>query len=245
MRIQEFNYSVNLLQTILWQYDQANNLVGLINAKQNWYNTNQSSFWESWYSNVFNLLTANEFGLSVWSYILNVPLFNLNTPEPDDKPIFGFNKLDPTWPTLENTYLNFENSNFSIRGNTIYLTVEQQRFLLRLRYFQLTTRGDVTDINQFLNYLINTSNIGYTGKLYMLDGLNMTIVYVFTTVDFPPNLLKVIDILDIFPRPAGVLRRVHINYENVFGFNKYDPSYPILENTNQNFGNGNFADPYL
>lgn len=253
MRIQEFDYSVNLLQSILWQYNEANNLLSLINSKQAWYTENQTQFWTDWYNNVFNLLTANEFGVSVWSYILNVPLYILERPEPANKPIFGFNKIVGSWPTLENTYLNFGLSNFSVKGQDFSLTLEEQRFLLRLRYFQLYTAGAIsnpaapagttpslTGINEFLHYLISTSSIGYTGIIYVLDGLDMSMTYVFTTGDFPRNLLRVLQILDIFPRPAGVRLKYHTNYAKQFGFNKIVGSWPTLENTYVNFGNGNF-----
>jgi hypothetical protein len=239
MKIQEFDYSVDLTQSILWQYNEATNLLSIINQKQAWYTVNQTQFWQNWYTNVFNLLTANLFGIIVWSIILNVPLYVLNSVEPSDAPIWGFNSIVGSWPTLANSYLNFGHSNFSTKGQVIPLTLEEQRFLLRLRYFQLTTRGDVTDINKFLNYLITTSNIGYTGNLYMLDGLNMTITYVFTTGDFPVNLLKIIKILDIFPRPAGVGIRYYINYGAQFGFNQIVGSWPNLENRNLNFSHGN------
>lgn len=242
MNIQQFNYVVNLLQAVLWQYDEAKNLLSLINQKQEWYNINQTKFWQDWYINVFNLLTANEFGLSVWSYILFVPLFLENIPESDDAPIWGFNKII-SYPTLENTYLNFENGNFSSKGTIIYLTVEEQRFLLRLRYFQLSNRGSIYYINQFLNYLCFTSNIGYSGTIYALDGLNMTMTYVFTTGDFPKNLFNAITSLDILPRPTGVGIKIHINYGFQFGFNAFING--ILENTNKNFLNGNFIDPFI
>ena len=211
MKIQTFDYSVDLLQSILWQYDKATHLNSLIDSKQSWYTLNQTGFWTDWYNNVFNLLTANTFGLVVWSIILNLPLFLLNEVESPDKPIWGFNKyVSPG--VLENTYKNFGRKgaglslggNFSIRGKVITLTEEEQRFLLRLRYFQLSNRCDVTDVNIFLDYLVNTSNIGYSGKVYMLDNLDMTITYNFTTSDFPPNLFKSIDTFDVFPRPAGV-----------------------------------------
>ena len=244
MNIQLFNFSVDLFQAILWQYNDATRFLTLVREKQQWVNTNSQDFWINWYNNVFNLLTANAFGISVWSYILNVPLY-INAPvDPDDKPVFGFNQYDPTFPTLLNTYLNFGNSNFSTKGQILALTIEEQRFLLRLRYFQLTTRGDVTDVNKFLNYLVTTSSIGFTGRLYMLDGLNMTITYVFTTADFPSDLLEVIQILDLLPRPAGVGIKYHINYGKQFGFNAFSPSFPNYENTNQNFGNGNLVAPF-
>jgi|HubBroStandDraft_5_1064220.scaffolds.fasta_scaffold113992_2 hypothetical protein len=223
MMIQEFNYNVNLLQAVLWQYDEATNLLSLINQKQTWYNTYQSQFWTDWYNNVFNLETANQFGLSVWSYILNVPLY-LNNPEPTDRPTWGFNAYDPSFPTLENSYLNFGllPSSTTTGGNfynrIINLSLEEQRFLLRLRYFQLVTNGIVGNINpigsanfqvvaginSFLNYLCASSDIMFTGTIFVHDNLDMTMTYFITNDTFPIDLLNAIQILDIFPRPTGV-----------------------------------------
>lgn len=230
MRIQQFNFEVDLLQCLIWMYDKATNLKSLVTQKQEWYDVNQSQFWQNWYNNVFNLLTADKFGLCVWSYILYVPLYLNFIPEPEDKPIWGFNEYTPSFPNLLNSYFNFGNGNFSTIGTELYLTEEEQRFLLRLRYFQLTTRGDVTDINWFLNYLIQTSDINYSGTLYMLDGLDMSITYVFSSPDFPTNLLQVLKDLDVLPRPAGVKIKYAINEGTAWGFGIY----------NQNFENGNF-----
>lgn len=275
MNIQTFNYTVDVTESILWQYNKATNLMNLIEQKQAWYDLYQTEFWQNWYNDVFNLLTANEFGLAVWSIILNVPLYIGFVPEADDAPIWGFNEYDPAYPDLENTYLNFfgtlngdtpTGANFSTKGQIISLTDEEQRFLLRLRYYQLTTLGSICsftavdeaaaanaaskgltidytieDINTFLNYLCETSDIGYSGTIYVLDGLDMTITYVFTANDFPSTLLQVIIDLDILPRPAGVGISYFINPGFVtFGFNAYDPAYPDLENTYLNLNNGNF-----
>jgi len=73
-----------------------------------------------------------------------------------------------------------------------------------LRYYQLCNRGDVTDVNAFLNYLISTSNIDWSGTIYMLDNLNMTVTYHFTAPAFPSDLLTTIQNFDLLPRPAGV-----------------------------------------
>jgi Protein of unknown function (DUF2612) len=242
--IQEFDYSVNILKSVLWQYNEAPNLLSLLTQKQEWYNLFQTDFWSSWYTDVFNLQTANLFGLAVWSIILNVPLYVPYEPEPDDKPIWGFND-NSLYPTLENTYTNFFGGNFSSRGDVIILTEEEQRFLLRLRYYQLVTRGEVWDINKFLNYLVNSSNIGFTGQMYALDGLDTSMRYVTTDGTFPDALLDVLLRLDILPRPAGVLiDGVVINDGITWGFNNND-DYPVLENTYVNFEQGNFFDGFF
>ena len=241
--IQEFNYSVNLLKAILWQYNQSPNLLSLITQKQAWYTQNQTDFWSSWYTDVFDLTTANIFGLSVWAIILNIPNFIEYEPEPDDTPIWGFNS--GTYPTWNNTYLNFGNGNFSTKGQFINLSIEQQRFLLRLRYYQLVTRGEVGDINKFLDYLVSTSNIGFTGKMYALDDLNMTMRYVFTNTTFPSNLLDVLVRQDVLPRPAGVgISEIVTDYGVTWGFNN-NAGFPALETTYVNYGFGNFFNGFF
>lgn len=230
MRIQKFDYSVNLKIPIQWKYDQANNIVAILNAKQEWYDIYQTLFWEEWHVNVFDLLTANVFGVSVWSYILNIPLYIDQNPESPNKPNFGFNAYNPVYPDLINTYLNFNNSNFSTIGSVLSLTLEEQRFLLRLRYFQLSTNNSTTNINNFLNYLISTSSIDYSGTIYMLDGLDMSVEYVFTASDFPNDLLTIMLELDIFPHDAGVEVKYFIESQTIWGLGVY----------NQNFNNGNF-----
>lgn len=238
--IQEFDYSVDLLKSILWQYNESPNLLSIVTQKQEWYDEFQSEFWSSWYTNVFNLQTANLFGLAVWSIILNVPLYVPYSLDPDDKPIWGFNAYDPSFPTLENTYVNFLAANFSSRGDVVTLTEEEQRFLLRLRYYQLITRGEVGDINKFLYYLVSTSNIGFTGTIYAIDDLNMTMRYIITDISFPVELLDEILKLDLLPRPATVGIEVFIYSGTTFGFNAYNPSFPDLENVYVNFSFSNF-----
>jgi len=216
MRIEEFNYSedMDVLPCILWQYEGATNLIGLVQAKQDWLDSNHASFWIGFHNDIFNLATNSPtlFGVSVWSIILNTTMYVPLTPESEDKPIWGFNAFDPTYPDLENDYKNFGTTiddnpgsgNFSTRGQIFELTIPQQQFLLRLRYFQLCNLGDIYDINLFLNYLCTSNIIGYTGTIYVIDNLNMTITYVFTAADFPANLLAVINELGVLPRPAGV-----------------------------------------
>lgn len=234
MRIESFNEPVDLLQAVLWQYGNATNLLSLLNQKQAWYDLNQTKFWTDWYNNVFNLSTSTPtlFGLSVWSIILNIPLYVPLDPEPDDKPLWGFNEVNPAYPDYVGTFLNFGNGTFSTRDQYIVLTIPEQQFLLRLKYFQLSNLGDITDINRFLNYLCTNNTIGFTGNIYVLDNFDMSITYVFTTLDFPPALINAMRDLDVFPRPAGVGIRYILTGQPIFGF-----GYNY-----QNFGNGTFIE---
>lgn len=212
---QQFDYSVDVLQALLWQYNDAENLQAILQAKQDWYDLNHKQFWIDWYNNVFNLATATDFGLSVWSYILNLPLSFDTPPDPTDKPTFGFGMFNQ----------NFENGNFtSTSGTTTILTTDQKRIVLQLRYFQLVTSCTIPEVNRFLKYLF-----GNQGQAYLLDGNDMTQTYVFKFA-IDPNLLQVIETLDLLPRPAGVESRIVIASEVPFGFGVF----------NENFYNSNF-----
>jgi hypothetical protein len=87
-QIEDFDFSVDLLQNLLWRNDEAATLQALMQAKQDWYAKNHQQFWDDWCTNVFNLDTANEFGLSVWAQILGVPLSLIVAP--NQGPQFGF-----------------------------------------------------------------------------------------------------------------------------------------------------------
>ncbi|OCJ20030.1 DUF2612 domain-containing protein [Serratia sp. 14-2641] len=71
-RIPEVETSVNLLRSIIWQYDNAESVKSLISQKNEWYKKEQTEFWDNWFRDVFDIRTANDFGLEIWSIILGV-----------------------------------------------------------------------------------------------------------------------------------------------------------------------------
>lgn len=189
-QIQLFDFSVNLFAALLWQYTNAVNLQGIIQKKQDWYSTNNQAFWQDWYRDVFDLSTANEFGLAVWSIILGLPLF-INTPADTGFPTFGFGGSNGT--------VNFDNGILADDNGTIYnLPLETKRIALQLRYFQLVSSGTVPETNRMLNYVF-----GDMGSSYLLDYGTMNQAYIFL---FPVSwdLAYIFNNLDILPRPAGV-----------------------------------------
>lgn len=213
MKIQQFDYSVDLLRALLWQYNDAAAIQSLLTQKQEWWTENQTAFWENWYNDVFNLQTANDFGLAVWSFILNLPLF-INILPITPKISWGFGQYRK----------NFNNGNFARTQGGIVLTTEQKRLVLRLRYFQLITRGAAPEVNAFLKIVF----VDY-GDVYMLDGLDMSITYVFM-FDPPSALLQALTDYDLLPRPAGVKLKTFFANRKTWGFGQY----------RKNFNNGNF-----
>ena len=157
--IQQFDFSVNLLQALLWQYQPAVNLQAILEDENAWIEANQQGFWENWYADVFDLATANDFGLSVWSIILNQPTYINNGPPPPGQAIFGLG--------VDNE--NLTNGNFGIQtGYTYQFSTPIARLLLQLRYFQLVSSGTVPETNRMLKYLF-----GNYGKVVLIDDLQL------------------------------------------------------------------------
>jgi hypothetical protein len=185
---QEFDYSVELLKSLIWRFNTAYKLTALLQAKQDWYDTNQEGFWTDWYNNVFNLDTANEFGCCVWAIILGIPTTSLSTVEITEIP-FGFGSFNS----------NFGNSNFSpVLSNPGFLSLAETQLFLKLRYYQLTSRGNVYQTNKVLASLFGQGNV------YLVDNLDMTITCFYKTVSLPTVLLDLIQEYDVMPRPSCV-----------------------------------------
>jgi hypothetical protein len=234
---QVFDFSVDLLQALLWQYNEAEALQSLLKQKQDWYDTNQTQFWNDWYINVFNLQTANDFGCAVWSIILNLPLEINANPDPPGKPIFGF-ATEGGGPFNHN--FNFGHGNFSNGGTNSGLNLAEKRLVLKLRYFTLVTRGAVMGVmgtNAFLKFVFSDPDLKVPsfGKAYILDRLDMSMRIVFTW-NPGAKLLDFIKKFDLIPRPAAVELDYIVDIGKIFGF----ASETATPNGFQNFGHGTF-----
>ena len=215
--IEFFDFSVNLLSALLWQYNNATNLQGILTAKNQWYLENQTQFWNDWYQDVFNLGTANQFGLVVWSIILGLPIY-VNSPYDSGAPTWGFGDA--------NGDVNFDNGNFNdSNGTSELLPLETQRLALQIRYFQLVSSGTVPETNRMLKYVFSNY-----GSAFLRDNYDMTQTYVF---EFPVtwDLQYLFNNFDILPRPAGVASNYLDATLECFGFNNF----------NFNFDNGSLG----
>lgn len=187
--IADFDSSVDLVRALLWQHDNATALRSLIESKQDWYNTNQATFWDNWYRDVFNVDTANDFGLAVWGRILNVGL-GLQVDSTIGIPHFGFGIY----------HRNFENGSFArATSGEQALSTDQKRLIIRLRYYQLISRGTVVEINEAMARIF-----GDLGQVFVRDPLDMSkITYVFK---FEPSsrIRLILDRMNLLPRPSGI-----------------------------------------
>lgn len=114
-KVFELDTDLNLGDCFLWQYDQAAKIKSLLQKKQSFCQKEITEFWNNWLTNVFNIDTANEFGLSIWGTFLDVqrPSYELNGE------IVQFD--DDQYRTLIKGRLMLMNSNGSIPSINAYL----------------------------------------------------------------------------------------------------------------------------
>ncbi len=197
--IQTFDFTVNLLQALLWEYNDAVNLQALLAAEQEWYTQNQTDFWENWYTDVFDLRTANDFGLAVWAIILGMKLYvNLVA---DSRETWGFDEF----------HANFTRGNFaSAAGGSVPLSTQTSRILLRLRAYQLQSAGCVPEINRMLADVFANYVPAGDVPAYVEDNLDMTCTYHFLFA-LPSEIQFALRYFDVLPRPAGVESEIVID----------------------------------
>lgn len=63
---------MDINKCITWQYNNAEKLKSIIALKAKWYSEHYTNFWKEWYEKVFNIDTANSFGLTLWGKLLNI-----------------------------------------------------------------------------------------------------------------------------------------------------------------------------
>lgn len=91
--IEDFEFSIDMLSALIWRNNEASAIQSLLQSKLAWYDQNHEKFWDDWCTNVFNLDTANAFGLSVWAQILGIPLQLIVAANPGPQFGFGFPEL--------------------------------------------------------------------------------------------------------------------------------------------------------
>lgn len=215
MKNQDFDFSVNILRALLWQSNDATALTSLLQSKQTWYETNQRDFWNGWYTDVFNLDTASDFGCAVWSYILNIPLGVVV--DRRNTRVFGYGSFNTNY-----TWGNYSQTQQVV----LNLTTVQKRLALKLRYLQLVSDCSVPQINRLLEWVF-----GSYGTCWVLDPLDMTnAVYVFSFA-LPADVKFLFQFYDLLPRPATL--GIQLVFTNLLQY-----GYGLFR---QNYGHGNYV----
>lgn len=200
--VQEFDFNIDLNKTVLWQFEESPNLNALRANQQAWLDENHKDFWGNWYIDVFDIRTANDFGLLVWAKILNIQLYTDTDISPTNYPNIGFADFGH----------NFLDGNFADDGNrALLLNTEQKRIIIKLRYFCLSTNQTTPAINRLLRDLFGLEDDETTPRAFVIDNLDMTITY-YLSLTIDQTLRLAMDSLEVLPRPSAVA----LDVTNVF-----------------------------
>lgn len=185
----EFSASFDWFATVISQYANSPVLLQLIGNMADY--INPAPLFDSFYRFVFNVNTAEGYGLDVWGRIVGVSRV-LQLPI-DDK-YLGFEEADPTAYSFgEGIFFSTDplTSNFAL-SDTAY------RRLILAKALANISDGSIPAINQILINLFGTY-----GNCYVTDGGDMTMTYTFgsalSSVDF-----AIVSQSGVLPRPAGV-----------------------------------------
>lgn len=197
---------INYQQTIVSQYANSPTLLQMV---QN-LNTciDPSADIDAFYNFVWNLKTAQGFGLDIWGRILGVSR-TLNVAAAS---YFGFtgstgrtNASGDSFgggpaPTGAQAFYSGQSttSNYA-------LTDESYRTLLFAKALFNITDGSIRGINQILINLFIVPVVGRTGNAYCTDGGDMTMTYTFAiTPALTPVEFAIVSQSGVLPRPTGV-----------------------------------------
>lgn len=199
MITQGFDFHVDLMRTVLWQYEGAPNIISMARNDQAFIDGAFSGFWSAWIRDVFDLTTANAFGLSVWARILDYSIALDDGAAPPEQ--WGFGPDDS----------NFENAGFGKSTGYRALSIDDARAVLLLRWFRLTMRPTVPNINTALEHVFGP------GAAVVVDNGDMTMTYFFFSQP-ANNMRDLLNNTDALPRPAGVLVTWQVQPREAWGY---------------------------
>lgn len=212
--VQDINFDVNLWRSILWQHEGAPKALALCEHDQFFADTHVKKFWNDFITDIYNLKTANTFGLYIWARILGSSI-SISMGSPKDN--WGFGSNDK----------NFENAGFAYSSSGSVLTIESTRILLLMRFFELTMAPTIPNINYMLQQVFGEGQ-AYAVDLYETQAMEMQY---FFLEQLPTDLIDVFDKEDVLPRPSGVLCTYSVVPRDAWG----------LGPNHLNFENGSFA----
>lgn len=150
---------------------------------------------ESFYDMIWNILTAQGYGLEVWGRIVGA---QRAIQIPGNVSLFGFGEAGSSWT-------GFDQGGFytgqSITQNYILLDPDFRTLILAKAAGNISD-GAIPSVNQILLTLFPNR-----GACYVADGQNMTLTYTFHFQLTPPEL-AIVSQLNVLPNAAGVIINV-------------------------------------
>ena len=183
-------------QTVLSQYASSEHLMSLLAAIDAWISPDTN--FENFYTLIWNIDTAQGYGLDVWGRIVGVNRVLTIT----NGFYFGFAQADD--PALVGTFGKAPFFSGESVTSNFTLTDDSFRQLILAKAAANITNGSIPAINAILMNLFPGR-----GNCYVVDNLDMTMTYKFL---FPlaPFERAIVENSNVLPRPAGVLASADI-----------------------------------
>ena len=178
--------------TIISQYANSGIITTLIGNFQQY--IDQTRNMDLLYDNIWNILTANGYGLDVWGRIVGVQrVVQIQTSK-----FFGFDEMgttfiEPFGPGGQGPFYS------GVPATTNFQLADQSfRTLIIAKAMANLSNGSSASINAILRSLFPGR-----GNCYVVDGLNMTMQYVFK---FPLAKVEfaIVSTSGVLPKPTGV-----------------------------------------
>lgn len=186
----------NVTDTLLSQYANSPAITGIVAAMNAWIDPTIDL--DAFYHYVWNVQTAQGFGLDIWGRIVNIPRQITITPLPD---YLGFDEATPgSYPFNQAPfYTGVASTSTYLLGDDAYRVLIMTKALANISSF--TAPG----MNTLLQYLF-----AGRGSCYVLENWPMQIQYVFN-FSLQPWEASVIQNPALMPRPAGVGVTITVN----------------------------------
>jgi Protein of unknown function (DUF2612) len=178
----------NYWDTIISQYANSPIITTLIGDFSQW--IDQTENFDDLYDLIWNVVTAQGYGLDVWGRIVGVT----RTVSITSEEFLGFEEQeDTTFPFGQGIFYSGTNAttNFALSDAAF-------RQLIYAKALANISNGSIPAINMILQTLFP----GY-GNAYVVDGLNMTMEYVFT-FNTSPVQQAILTQTGVLPKPCGV-----------------------------------------
>lgn len=179
----------NVMDTVLSQYANSPIIMQLVQNLSAYFD--QTKNLDDFYDVIFNINTAQGYGLDIWGRIVGVN----RVLQVSAGLTFGFEEAGTV------SAVGFNQGNFFSGGaltNNVALSDDAFRILIFAKALSNISDGSIASINQILLSLFPGR-----GNCYIVDGLNMTMTYTFTfaTTDVEKAIIQGSGIL---PKPTGV-----------------------------------------
>lgn len=197
---------INVEQTIISQYGNSATITQLV-RNMNEYLDPRADF-DAFYNFVWNVETAQGFGLDIWGRIVNIKRELL---VPDTPNYFGFSDALPgSFPFDEQPFYN----GTAPATQTYRLSDSAYRQLILVKALTNISATNAPSINQLLQNLFEGR-----GRCYVNDTGEMTMRYTFEFL-LTPYEFAIMTQSGALPRPAGVDATLITTNIPVFGFSE-------------------------